>query len=115
MADQEEQQAEQSTQAEQSPLSTGESQVSAQKGETIQERAIELDQRWSALAEQIEQLLEQQRAQIRKNKRNLKLFASVLTIAGVLIGVVLIWGSSQTGGFWSLLMDGLGTGFLVTA
>lgn len=48
-------------------------------------------------------------------RRALRRRAGRLTVAGALAGGALIWGASRTTGFWSLLLDALGTGLLVAA
>lgn len=75
------------------------------------ERARERDELLAAARAAIARL-EERNEQLR---RLLKRRALLLTVAGALAGIALIWGASQTTGFWSLLLDALGTGLFVAA
>jgi ABC-type multidrug transport system fused ATPase/permease subunit len=75
----------------------------------------ERDRRWEEVFQAAERENDRLKAQSRALAGMLKLRATVLTIAGTAIGVALIWGASQTTGFWSLLMNALGTGLFVAA
>jgi hypothetical protein len=86
-----------------------------ERREKLDREASEREKLHRDLMKHYGQVLEQMREANRKRKRKLKQLASLLTIAGVFIGIALILGASHTGGFWSRLMDRVGTGFLVTA
>jgi hypothetical protein len=75
----------------------------------------ELDRRWEDAFQAAGQEIDRIKAESTVLRGMLKRRTKVLTIAGAAIGVALIWGASQTTGFWSLLMNALGTGLLFVA
>jgi hypothetical protein len=62
--------------------------------------------------EVIERRLKTARKQFRRRVRQR---AGALVVGGAAIGVLLIWASGHTRGFWSSLFNGVGAGFLTAA
>jgi hypothetical protein len=75
----------------------------------------ELDRSWEEAFQAAEQEIGRIKAESRVLRGRLKRRTEVLTIIGAAIGVALIWGASQKTGFWSLLLNALGTGLLIVA